>query len=96
MGCPFDLLADDATDLLQLLHQVDLGLQSSRSIEDTDIVLAIARLHAGAMSDGGRIASLFSQDDIASDPFGPDFELFDGGSAEGIPCPKQHSFSSTS
>jgi len=70
-----DLLGDDTANLHQLLHQVGLGLQAARGVDDADVEAAGDRLGDRPMSDAGRVAPRIAADDLRTDPPGPHGEL---------------------
>ena len=75
----FDFFTDGATDLVQFLHQVGLGLQSACCIDDGDVGSDFDCLVDGFECNAGRIGALFSGDDLATDTLGPDRQLLDRG-----------------
>src|SRR5262249_23256910 len=60
-----DLLGDDAVDLLQLAHEVSLGVQPAGGIDDQHVELARLGLVAGVVSDAGGGGALGVLYDVA-------------------------------
>ena len=54
----------------------------------TPVARALAAV-AGVEERGGRVAALAGLDDVDAGALRPDFELLDGGGAEGIGCAEQ-------
>ena len=84
MRCARDLAADDAVDLLELLHEVRLRLQTARRVDDQHVYLARDGCLDGIEGDGRRVRALFVLDDRHARALSPNLELVDGRRAEGV------------
>jgi len=82
LGRPGRSLAADAVDLLQLLHQVSLGLKAAGSVDQHEI--HPSRLGRPDPVEGHRsgIGPGLAAHHLHAQPFGPNFELLAGGGAE--------------
>ena len=65
------LLLDHPAHLLELAHQVDLGVQAPGGVDDDDVGAARARRGDAVVDDGGRVAARVLLDDLAADAVGP-------------------------
>ena len=82
-------LADDAFDLFQFVHQVQLRRQPAGGIDHDHVDAARLRRMHGVEGDGGRIAGfLCDHGDVVA--FAPDRQLLARGGAEGIAGGQQH------
>ncbi len=95
MRSPFDLFADNASDLVELLHQVGLSLQSAGRIENADVVAFLSSFHGGFVSDRSWVSPLITENDIAADPFRPNLELLNRSGAKSVACSEQYTFALT-
>src|SRR5579883_1855281 len=78
------LALDHAAHLLQLFHQVGLGLEPARRVDDDDVGASrFARLHA-VEDDRRRIGAFLSPYEVRAGAYGPDCELFGGGCAKRV------------
>ena len=75
---------DDAGDLLQLLHQVRLGVEPSGRVDEGDGGAIGLGRGEGIEDDGAGVAAGLVGDDPHVEPVAPDPELVDGGCAEGV------------
>ena len=84
-GARWTCLRRDARDLLQLLHQVELGLEAARGVDEQQVGLAAFLAGADGVEDhGARIRAGFMGDDLDAGAFAPDLQLVDGRGAEGV------------
>ena len=79
-----NLLAHDAMQLLQFLHQVVFGVQAARRIDEQIIRLARLRGGDGVMRDGRGVGAVRAGDHCHFEPLAPEFDLLDGGGAKGV------------
>lgn len=79
-----NLFRDDPFEFLQFLHQIALGLQSARGVEDADIVRFRDGFLASSKDDGAGIRTVFPLDDVATDSFRPNAELLDGSGSKRV------------
>jgi len=84
VGCAGDEFFRGATHLVELLHQIGLGVRAAGGVNDDD--LCAAGLGGGRRRHRVRRRDrhLVGFDDLNVGALGPDFELFDGGGAEGV------------
>ena len=73
-----------ADHLVELFHEVGLGVEATGGVDDEDGGGAGFGGGEGVEECGGRVAALFGLDDVDAGALGPDFELLDGGGAEGV------------
>src|SRR3984885_14712046 len=85
-----DYLGGGALHLVELGHQVRLGVQAAGGVHDDDISAAGARGGERVENDGGGIGAGFLFDHFDAGAACPDFELFDGGGAESIGGAEHH------
>jgi len=86
------LLADDAVELVQLLHEVVLGVQAAGGVDEQVIRMAGLRGGDGIVRHGGGIRAIGAGDDLDLEAGAPELELLDGGGAEGVTRGEQHGF----
>ena len=79
-----DLAADDAVNLLELLHEVGLRLQAACCVDDQHVDLARDGCLDGVEGDSRRVGSLLVLNDGHARALAPDLELVDGRRAEGV------------
>ncbi len=84
VGRAGDQLLGGAAHLVELLHQVGLGVEAAGGVDDEDLGAARLGGGAGVVERGGGVAALLGLDDLDAGACGPDFELLDGGGAEGV------------
>src|SRR5580658_3316502 len=78
------LTRDDAAHLSELFHQIGLGLQASRGIDENGAGLARNRRRDRIESDRRRIGALLLLDDFRARAIAPDLQLLDVGGAKSI------------
>ena len=83
-GAPGDQPLDDVADLLELAHQVRLGMKPARGVDDQDVDVAGQCPLAGIVGHAGRIGPRRPFDDLAAGSIGPDRELVGGGRAKRV------------
>ena len=86
------LLADDAMQLLQFLHQIVLGVQASRRVNEQIIRLARLRGGDGIVRHGRRVRAVSAGDDFDFEPLAPQFDLLDGRRAKRVARGEQRGF----
>ncbi len=59
-------------------------MEAAGGVDDEDVGVAGLGGGAGVVERGGGVAALFGFDDLDVGALGPDFELLDGGGAEGV------------
>ncbi len=77
-------LGGGAAHLVQLFHQVGLGVEAAGGVDDEDLGGTGFGGGAGVVERGGGVAALPGLDDGDVGAGGPDLELLDGGGAEGV------------
>ena len=88
-GAVGDVPLHDRAELVQLLHQVELGVQPAGGVDDQDVdAAAVGGLH-GVEDDRAGVGALLVGDDRHAQALAPDLELVDGGGAEGV-AGRQH------
>ncbi len=91
MGGFVDLLGRHPLHLLQLLHQVVLGLQAAGSVHQEQIRLAALLAGPNGVEEHrGRVRARGLGDDVHAGPLGPDAQLIDGRGPEGVPGAEDH------
>ena len=80
----FMLLAQHLTDLGQLFHKVDLGLQAAGGIHKEDVHLFGQGAIHGFVGHGGRIGTGGAGMEERAHALGPDLQLLDGRRTEGV------------
>ena len=78
-----------AADLLQLLDQVDLGVQAPGRVGQHQVVAPGRGPLHGVEDDGARVAALGTADDLGAGALGPHAQLVGGGGPEGVPGGQQ-------
>ena len=73
-----------AAHLVELLHQVGLGVEAAGGVDEEDAGGAGLGGGEGVEERGGGVAALAGLDEVDAGALGPDFELLDGGGAEGV------------
>ena len=91
MGCLRVVLLQDLHDLLQLLHQVELGMQATGGIHDQDVGASCLRRLHGIVNDRSRIGAVLVAYHRNADSLAPGLDLLRGGGAEGIARGQHHS-----
>ena len=86
------LLADDAMQFLQLLHQVVLRVQSSRRVNEQVIRRARLRGGHGVVRDGRRVRAVSAGDDFDLQARAPQFQLLDRRRAKRVARGEQRGF----
>lgn len=89
---PGQLLADDAMELEQFLHEVVLRVQAARRINEKIIRLACLRGGDSVVRHGGGVRAVRAGDDFDLEACAPKFELFNGGGAKGVARGEQRGF----
>ncbi len=79
------VLGQDPLDLFQLLHEVGLGVQPSRGVDEEQIVALRPGPVQGLVGHGRWIRSGGLGIEAHSHALGPDLELFDGRGPKGVP-----------
>ena len=77
-------LIGNTGQFLEFSHQIDLGMQTAGRIDQHDIRLARSCRLQSVKHHRGRVGSFLLLDQIHTGPFGPAFELIDGGSPESV------------
>ena len=86
------LLADDPVQLLQFLHQIVFRVEAAGGVDEQ--IIRLARLRGGhsVMRHGRRVRAVSAGDDFHLEFLAPEFDLFDGRSAEGVAGGEQRRF----
>ena len=79
-----------AAHLFEFRHQVGLGVETPGGVDDHVIAVPRGSRLQRVVEHGCRIAAGFGSDDFRPRTLSPDFQLLDGGGAEGIGCAQQH------
>ncbi len=82
--CSGHLPLDDPARLLELAHEVDLGVEAPGGVDEHDVGSARARGDEAVVHDRCGVAALILLDDVATDARGPLAELLHGGGAERV------------
>jgi hypothetical protein len=80
------VLLQDAPDFFQLLHQVVLGMQAARRVEDDEVLPALRGGLPGVEGDGGGIRARLAGNNFDAEPPGPGAQLLVGRRAESVAC----------
>ena len=83
-GAPAQALRDHAAHLGELLHQVLLGVQAARGVDDHDAAPARDAGADGVERDGGGIRAAGGADEVGLRALGPGLELLGRGRAERV------------
>ena len=78
------LAGDDALELGELLHEVELRVEAARGIDDDGVGVPALGSGESVEYDGGRVGALLVGDDVGADAVAPRFELFDRRGTEGV------------
>ena len=81
-----EFAADHASDLLEFLHQVALGVKPACSVYEQVIDLSGPCRRCSVVHNSGRVRPLLLTDELRSCPSGPNLELLDRGGAESVGC----------
>jgi len=73
-----------AFHFFEFLHEIGFGVEAAGGVYDYRIRAAGFCGGHGVKDDGGGVGAGFLLDDFDIVALGPDFELFDGGGAEGV------------
>ena len=84
MRSPGKFAVHHTMHLLQLLHQVVLGMQSAGRVDEQPARIAGLSRHHRVMGDGGRIGLISTSDDRDFQSAAPQLELLDGRSTKSI------------
>ena len=84
MGRPRELPSHDPLDRFELLHEVDLRVETPRRVDDQDVDPPGLRGLHGVEDNGRGVGPLLLLDDGDAHPLAPHLELLDGGGPEGI------------
>ncbi len=84
MGGVGNLLAQNAMDLGQLLHQRLLRLQPPGRIDDAHVCVGLQGAGDGPVGHTGRITVCLAGHQVGPQPLGPDGELLDRRGAKGV------------
>lgn len=87
-----NVLFDDALDLAQLAHEMILGMESSRRIDQEHVRVSRQRGLTRIVGYGAGVGALFMFDDLHVNSLGPNRELFDGGGPKRIAGGKDDGF----
>ncbi len=79
-----------ATHLVELFHEVGFRVEAAGGIDEHEVGLAGFGGGERVEKGGGRIAALLGLDKVDAGALRPDFELFDGGGAEGVGGAQEH------
>ena len=90
MGGAGNELFGGAAHLVELFHEVGFGVEAAGGVDDEDLGPAGFGGGAGVVEGGRGVATLLGFDDLDAGALGPDFELLDGGGAEGVGGAEQH------
>ena len=89
---PRPLFADDAVQFLQFLHEIVLGVQAARRIEEQIVHPARLRGGDGVMGHRGGIRPIAAGDDFHLEAVAPHLDLLDGRGAERVAGGEQDGF----
>src|SRR6516164_9523257 len=84
MGRPFDPTSHDSMNFLQFAHEMSLGMEAAGGIDDKYLKVFRFGFFASVMSHAGRVASLLTLDNFATEALAPNGELLDRGRPEGV------------
>ena len=79
-----DLIVENVSNLGQLLHQVDLGMEPTRCIHDQVVRVEFHRPLRGSVGYRGRVGVRFPRDDLDAEPLAPDGQLLDRGRSKSV------------
>ena len=79
-----DLVVENVSNLGELLHQVDLGMEPTRCIHDQVIRVVLDRPLRGSVGYRGRVGVRFPRDDLDAESLAPDGQLLDRGCSKGV------------
>ena len=85
-------LADHTHDLRQLVHQFTAVLQPASRVDDQNIRAFRARCLQRLIGQRRRIAALIAGNHLGAGALAPDFQLVNGGRAEGVTGRQHHAF----